>query len=35
MDNLLLALYAVVTFTVMLLPSLELLGGGSAGTGGL
>ena len=35
MDNILLALYAFVTFTVMLLPSLELLGGGSAGTGGL
>ena len=33
MDNLLLALYAVVTFTMMVLPSsLELLGGGSAGT---
>ena len=32
MDNILLALYAFVTFTVMFLPSLELLGDGSAGT---
>ena len=33
MDNILLALYAFVTFTVMLLPSLELLGGASSGRG--